>query len=166
MLVISQIKSETEIAAVQELVREFFAWALTFDADAGQAPTFNQLEEELATLPGIYAPPSGRFLLAMQDGQPAGCVALKGHDATTSELKRLYVRSTYRGQRIGWQLVSRLVEEARQIGYERIVLDSHSSMRKAHEIYQALGFKKVKTPDDFPEAYKPFVVFMECDLGE
>lgn len=54
--------------------------------------------EELATLPGVYAPPTGRLLLARQDGQPAGCICLKGHDATTSELKRLYVNPTFRGQ--------------------------------------------------------------------
>lgn len=165
MLTISQVKSDAKIVAVQELFREYTAWAFTLAADNNQAPTFQGLEEELATLPGIYIPPAGRLLLAMQDEEPVGCICLKGHDATTCELKRLYVRPKFRGLNIGWQLVNRLVEEARTSGYNRIVLDSHRSMKKAHALYQAVGFKRVSTPDDFPEALKPVVVFMECDIS-
>ena len=166
MLVISQVKSNAEITAVQDLIREFTTWAFTGFDDGDQAPTFDKLEEELATLPGVYSPPNGRLLLAMQDGQPAGCVALISHDALSCELKRMYVRPVFRGQGIGWELVRALIEEARQAGYDRIVLDSHISMEKAHGIYQAFGFKKVRTPDDFPELFKPVVVFMECELVE
>ena len=124
-------------------------------------PTFDGFEEELATLPGIYAPPTGRLLLAAVDGRPAGCVALKGHDGGTGELKRLYVRPTFRGQAIGQRLVRALIAEARAAGYRRLVLDSHISMTRAHEIYLAAGFRKVATPADFPETLKPIVVFME-----
>src|SRR5436189_1023190 len=63
---------------LQELLREYTAWVFTLTADSDQAPTFLGLEQELATLPGIYAPPTGCLLLAMQDGLPAGCIALKG----------------------------------------------------------------------------------------
>ena len=136
----------------------------TLAEDSAKAPTFEGLEEELATLPGIYSPPAGRLLLAMQDEQPAGCVALKSHDAETSELKRLYVRPAFRGLGIGWQLAETLVAEARQSRYKRIVLDNHISMKQAHQIYIALGFKVVATPADFPESLKPVIVFMECDL--
>jgi predicted N-acetyltransferase YhbS len=76
----------------------------------------------------------------MHDGQPAGCVCLKGHDATTCELKRLYVRPTFRGQNIGQQLVKMLVEEALQSKYQRIVLDSHISMKKHMQSIRTLGF--------------------------
>jgi GNAT superfamily N-acetyltransferase len=165
MLTISQVNSEAEIVAVRELIREYTTWVFTLAADADKSPTFEGLDDELATLPGVYTPPAGRLLLAMQDGQPAGCVCLKGHDAITSELKRLYVRPTFRGQNIGQQLVKILVEEARQSGYQRIVLDSHISMKKAHAIYQEVGFRLVSAPDDFPENLKPIVVFMECDLS-
>ena len=116
MLGISQVKTDAQITAAQELFREYTAWAFTLTAGSDQAPTFQGLEEELATLPGVYAPPAGRLLLAMQAGQPAGCICLKGHNATTCELKRLYVRPTFRGLHIGWQLVNRLVKEARQAG--------------------------------------------------
>jgi ribosomal protein S18 acetylase RimI-like enzyme len=75
------------------------------------------------------------------------------------------VRPKFRGLNIGWQLVSGLVEEARKSGYHRIVLDSHSSMKKAHALYQAVGFKRVSTPDDFPEALKSVALFMESDIS-
>jgi GNAT superfamily N-acetyltransferase len=165
MLTISQVNSEAEIAAVRELMREYATWAFTLVPGSNKSPAWEGFDEELATLPGIYAPPAGRLLLAMQDGQPAGCVCLKRHDATTSELKRLYVRPTFRGQNIGQQLVKMLIEEARQSRYQRIVLDSHISMEKAHAIYQEVGFRLANAPDDFPENLKPIVVFMECDLS-
>jgi GNAT superfamily N-acetyltransferase len=164
MLTISQVNSEAEIVAVRELMREYATWAFTLVPGSNKAPAWEGFDQELATLPGVYAPPAGRLLLAMQDGQPAGCVCLKAHDATNSELKRLYVRPTFRGQNIGQQLVEMLIEEARQSGYQRIVLDSHISMKKAHAIYQEVGFRLVSAPDDFPENLKPIVVFMECDL--
>jgi putative acetyltransferase len=164
MLTISQVSTPSEIQNVQELLREYTAWAFTLTADSDQAPTFHGLEQELATLPGIYAPPTGCLLLAMQDGQSAGCIALKGHDATTGELKRLYVRPAFRGRNIGRQLVAALIAEARKFGYQRLILDSHISMTKAHEIYMAAGFRKVNTPSDFPEALKPIAVFMELAI--
>ena len=164
MLAISQVSTPSEIKSVQELLREYTAWAFTLTAGSDQAPTFHGLEQELATLPGIYAPPTGCLLLAMQDGQSAGCIALKGHDATTGELKRLYVRPAFRGRNIGRQLVMALIAEARKFGYQRLILDSHISMTKAHEIYMAAGFRKVNTPSDFPEALKPIVVFMELAI--
>ena len=165
MLTVSQVISEAEIAAVRELMREYAAWAFTLVPGSNIAPAWEGFDEELARLPGIYAPPAGRLLLAIQDEQPAGCVCLKGHDATTSELKRLYVRPIFRGQKIGQKLVKLLIEEARQARFQRIVLDSHNSMIKAHAIYQEVGFRLASAPDDFPEDLKPIVVFMACDLS-
>jgi carbonic anhydrase len=101
----------------------------------------------------------------MQDGRPAGCVALKPHDPTTGELKRLYVRSDYRGKNLGRLLVMALIDAARKFGYRRVILDSHVSMTKAHEIYRAAGFRDVNGPEDFPEAFRPVVVFMELNVG-
>ncbi len=165
MLTISQANSEAEIEAIRELMREYATWAFTIIPGSNESPAWEGFDAELATLPGVYAPPAGRLLLAMQDGQPAGCVCLKRHDNATSELKRLYVRPTFRGQNIGQQLVKILVEEARQSRYQRIVLDSHISMKKAHAVYQEVGFRLVSAPDNFPDELKPIVVFMECDLS-
>jgi putative acetyltransferase len=165
MLTISQVSTPSEIQGVQELLREYTAWVFTLTGDSDQAPTFQGLEQELATLPGIYAPPTGYLLLALQDGQAAGCIALKGHDATTGEIKRLYVRPAFRGRNIGQQLVVALIAEARKMGCQRLILDSHISMTKAHELYAAAGFRKVDTPSDFPEVLKPVVVFMELTMA-
>jgi GNAT superfamily N-acetyltransferase len=163
-LVIAQVQSKDDVSAAQALFREYMDWTNTLGFDSSEAPTFDGFEEEVATLPGIYAPPRGRLLLARYGLEPAGCVALRPHGGGTCELKRLYVRPAFRGLRVGWLLVERLLEDARQSGYGRMVLDSHRSMRKAHEIYAAHGFKTVDPPDDFPESLKPVVVFMECDL--
>ena len=161
---IVQVQTPEHIAAVRALLDEYLAWTLTLEADARDAPTFEAIDAELATLPGVFAPPAGRLLLAMHEGQPAGCVAFKPRDGATCELKRLYVRPAFRGHRIGWELVRSLMAEARASGYGRMVLDSHVSMRGAHSIYRAFGFHVVSTPADFPEHLKPVVVFMECDL--
>src|SRR5262245_19934700 len=122
VLAISQVSTSAQIAAVQELMREYTTWVFTLAEDSAKAPTFEGLEEELASLARIYSPPARRLFLAVQDEEPAGCVALKGHDARTSELKRLYVRPAFRGLGIGWHLAEAVVAAARQSGYKRIVL--------------------------------------------
>jgi len=61
--------------------------------------------------------------------------------------------------------VERLVAEARVSGYRYLVLDSHVSMTRAHDLYRAVGFRDVPTPADFPERFRPVVVFMEMDLA-
>lgn len=153
-----------QIDDLRTLLHEYLGWALAIDTDAEDAPTFSGVEEELATLPGVYAPPGGRLLLARSDGQPAGCVALKPVNATTGELKRMYVRPVFRGQGIGSRLVEALVESARAAGYRRVILDSHHTMTGAHRIYQAAGFEFVDPPEGFPESLVPVVVFMAMDL--
>jgi putative acetyltransferase len=164
MLAISPVSTPSEIWNIRELVREYAAWAFTLSAEVEQAPPFQGLEQELATLPGVYAPPTGCLLLARQDGQPAGCFALKGHAATSGEVKRLYVRPAFRGSAIGQQLVAAVIAEARQLGYQRLILDSHIAMTKAQAIYRAAGFRTVDAPNDFPEAIKSIAVFMELAL--
>jgi len=164
MLVVSQAESPSQIAAVEELLREYTTWAFTLEAGSEHAPAFQGLDRELATLPGIYAPPKGRLLLATVDGRPAGCVCLKGNDAVTCEVKRLYVRPGFRGMKIGEQLIANLLEEARGEGYRRVVLDSHHSMKAAHARYEAAGFRRVSPPDDVPDRIKAIAIFMECEL--
>lgn len=163
---ISQADTPAAIRDVQALFREYTDWAFTLTAKLDEAPpTFEGFEEELASLPGIYAPPDGRLLLATVGGRPAGCIALKPHDAETAELKRLYVSPAFRGRSIGQGLVAALVGGARTAGYGRIVLDSHVSMTAAHDIYRQAGFRTVDPPADFPDVLKPIVVFMEMDLA-
>jgi GNAT superfamily N-acetyltransferase len=165
-LTIVQVSSPADIAKVRELLTEYTAWTTSVEGDAHNAPTFRGLEDELATLPGIYVPPAARLFLATVDGHPAGCIALKRHDDETCELKRLYVRPAFRGHQLGRRLVNLVLDAARDVGYERIILDSHISMKPAHEIYLAAGFRFVAPPANFPDRFRPVVVFMERDVPD
>jgi putative acetyltransferase len=117
---------------------------LEYAESLGFSLCFQSFDEELKTLPGAYAAPSGRLLLAHYDRQPAGCVALRKFQENICEMKRLYVRPAYRGKRLGGILVERVIAEARAIGYERMWLDTiASSMKDAVELYRKIGFKEI-----------------------
>ena len=104
------------------------------------------LETELSTLPGVYAPPKGKLLLATVAGQPVGCVGLRPFPQDGAcEMKRLYVRPTFRGGKVGKELVERVVEEARGLGYSRLRLDTHPpTMQAAVALYRKFGFQEVE----------------------
>jgi putative acetyltransferase len=165
MLTIAQISAPEDIAEVRDLVMEFTTWAMSL-VPGETPPTFADLESELAGLPGVYAPPSGCFLLARDAGRPVGCVAFKPKGSGTVELKRMYVRPDQRGKGTGQKLVASLIEEARGRGNRRIVLDSFHTMKSAHAIYRSMGFFDVSAPDDFPARLRDKVVFMEMTLDQ
>ncbi|HEX7156623.1 MAG TPA: GNAT family N-acetyltransferase [Burkholderiaceae bacterium] len=104
---------------------------------------FQDFDRELASLPGAYAPPAGRLYLCRVGAREAGCGALRGVDAATAEMKRLYVRPPFRGRGIGRLLAQTLIADAAQAGYRRIVLDTLPSMSEAHALYEALGFREI-----------------------
>ena len=121
--------------------RELF---LEYADSLGFSLSFQGFDEELKNLPGAYAPPSGRLLLAHHQGQAAGCVALRQLDQQICEMKRLYVRPAYRGKSIGRILADRVIAEARTIGYERMRLDTiESSMQDAIALYRRRGFREI-----------------------
>lgn len=151
-----------QIAAVQELMREYLLWVS--EQFPGTLPTRDVWETELKSLPGIYAPPLGGLFLAIVEDQPSGCAALKPKDETTAELKRMYVRPAFRGQRIGWLLGQKVLHEARAMGYKKVYLDSDAAMKSAHKVYERLGFKNIPAPADYPKELISVSIFMECDL--
>lgn len=105
---------------------------------------FQSFDEEVKSLPGAYAVPAGRLLLAHYDQQAAGCVALRKLETSVCEMKRLYVRPTHRGKGLGRILVERVIAEARGIGYQRMRLDTiASSMPDAIELYRKMGFREI-----------------------
>ena len=104
---------------------------------------FQNFDEELAALPGAYAPPNGTILLAEADGRPLGIVALRPLDDRCCEMKRLYVRPEARGRRFGERLARAVMAEAARIGYATMRLDTHESMLEAIGLYRALGFRDI-----------------------
>jgi putative acetyltransferase len=108
----------------------------------GFTPCFQDFGEELAGLPGRYAPPDGRLLIALVDGAPAGCVALRRLDASRAEGKRLWVRPAFRRHGIGRALLERLRLEAIAAGYREIAGDTLPVMGEALGLYERLGFER------------------------
>jgi ribosomal protein S18 acetylase RimI-like enzyme len=104
---------------------------------------FQGFEEEVAGLPGDYAPPGGTLLVGRMDGRVMGCVALRRQDAETGEIKRLYVRPAARGRRLGPRLVDGVIAQARGLGFKRLCLDTLPEMAEAQRLYEALGFRDV-----------------------
>ena len=136
-LVFSQAETPPQIAQARELFLEY-AQSLGFSL------CFQNFDQELAGLPGDYAPPEGRLLLAEYESQLAGCVALHKIDAGICEMKRLYLRRQFRGKGLGWALANRIIAEARQIGYERMRLDTvEPVMKDAVAMYRRIGFKEI-----------------------
>ena len=107
-----------------------------------EALCFQGFDQELASLPGAYGPPSGALLVARDDGAAAGCVALRRLDSGTGEMKRMYVREPYRGSGLGRRLALAIIEEAKQRDYARIVLDTLPKLSAAIALYRELGFRE------------------------
>jgi putative acetyltransferase len=147
-------ESGRHLEEVRVLFREY-ATSLGFDLD------FQDFDDEMASLPGDYAPPDGCILLARCVAEAAGCVALRRLALGVCEMKRLYVRSQFRGKGIGRILSENLVAEARRIGYTAMRLDTLASMTTARALYRSMGFKEIK-----PYRFNPLpdAVFMELGL--
>lgn len=118
-------------------VRTMFA---EYGRGIGVDLSFQGFDEELRSLPGAYARPNGRLLIARSNGRLAGCAGLRPRSDSIGEIKRLYVRDRFRGKGIGRALTVRLIEAAREIGYREVVLDTLASMTAAVALYRSLGF--------------------------
>ncbi len=154
MIRISPVETDDDLEAVRELLAEY-ADSLGFDL------CFQGFDEELAGLPGDYAPPEGCLLLAKYGGQIAGSVALRKLSDGVCEMKRLYVKPRFRGLKIGRALAEAIIEKARNSGYTCMRLDTAPSMETARRLYASLGFKDIS-----PYRYNPIegTVFMEVKL--
>jgi ribosomal protein S18 acetylase RimI-like enzyme len=155
MIEIIEARTGEQIEQARGLFREYEAWI-------GLALCFQNFDEEVANLPGKYAAPDGRLLLAFADGKLAGSIALRKLADGVGEMKRLFVRSEFRGQKIGIALIEKLLAEARKIGYEKIRLDTYPpKMAQAVRIYESYGFREI--PPYYDNPYGD-TLFMELDL--
>jgi putative acetyltransferase len=155
VLTFAQAESPAQIAQARGLFLEY-AQSLGFSL------CFQNFDQELAALPGDYAPPGGRLLLAEYKDQLAGCVALHKLEPGSCEMKRLYLRAQFRGKGLGRALAERVIAEARQIGYQRMRLDTVGPvMKDAVAMYRKLGFQEIAPYRSNPIAG---AMYMELEL--
>jgi GNAT superfamily N-acetyltransferase len=155
VLRLTQATTKNDLDQARELFNEY-------EASLGISLCFQNFGEELANLPGDYAPPRGRLLVAREFDQLAGCVAMRPVDQTTCEMKRLFLRPAYRSRGLGRVLVEAIIEEARKIGYTHMRLDTITDrMGRAVELYKSMGFVEIE-----PYYHSPVdtTKFMELDL--
>jgi ribosomal protein S18 acetylase RimI-like enzyme len=156
MVKIVRAQSEQDRAQVRVLFKEYAA-------SLGVDLCFQRFEQELAELPGKYAPPDGAILIAVEGEEMVGCVALRKIDVGIGEMKRLYLRPAFRGKGAGRNLALAIIEEARRIGYSRLRLDTLPVMNEARNLYRSLGFRKIE-----PYTFNPIegTLYLELALDQ
>jgi putative acetyltransferase len=153
-MILQLVTSEPLVSQAREIFREY---QLSLGIDL----CFQDFEQELAVLPGKYAPPQGRLYLAFIDEMLAGCIALRPFQEGLCEMKRLYVRPQFRGHNLGLLLATEIIADARKIGYSQMVLDTLDTMTAAQKLYRSLGFKEIE-----PYCFNPIegALYMSLDL--
>ena len=153
-ITITEAAGAADMDAVRVLFREYQEWA-------GDCHCFVDFEEELGTLPGRYAPPQGRLLLARDGDAVAGGVAMWPLDEGACEMKRLYVRPSWRRLGLGRRLADTLIAAATDAGYARMGLETLTRMGEAQALYRSMGFTLTGPWHDTPDAAS---VFMGLEL--
>jgi GNAT superfamily N-acetyltransferase len=148
-------RGASDIEAIRGLFEEYWD-------SFGFTPCFQNFAEEVRGLPGEYAAPSGALGLAVIDGQPAGCVALRRIDNTRCEAKRLYVRPVFRGHGTGRALLDWVIARARASGYREMLGDTMPIMRQALAMYDYYGFERC---EPYSPAPTPGAVYLRLKLG-
>ena len=142
--------TQSDLDEIRDMLREYAEW-LQVDL------CFQNFDQELAGLPGDYAPPSGCLLIV----EAAGCVALRRIDDEVCEMKRLYVRPAHRGSGLGRRLILAIIEQAREIGYVKMRLDTMPRMNSDQDLYESFGFRDIPAYRYNPE---PGARFLELTL--
>jgi GNAT superfamily N-acetyltransferase len=159
-----------QLQDVRRLMHGFLAWQRRrHHAEIGLVERYFDPAEfaaELERLPGEFAPPRGRLLLATYARQPAGCVALRDLGDGACEMKRMYVQDEFHGKGLGRALVEAIVGEARGIGYRVMRLNTGSRQFEAQALYRSVGFQPAAPYYELPEDLRSWLVFMELELQE
>ena len=154
MLKIVEATTNECVENAKELIREY-AQSLEFDLG------FQDFDKEMENFPGQYASPRGCLYVALDANQPIGCVALRDLGHGVCEMKRLYVKPSFRGQKVGKLLTEVVIKAARDMGYNYMRLDTVPSMKHANMLYNAMGFKQIA-----PYRFNPIegATFFELNL--
>lgn len=165
------VEAETpaQLDAVRRLMRAFVSWHRERHAEDMELidSYFDgaAFEDELASLPGKYAPPRGRLLLALVGDRPAGCVALREISPDACEMKRMFVYPELHGHGVGRALGEAVIRAAREAGYRSMLLDTSFRQAEAQGLYRRLGFRVIEPYYALPETLRNWLVFMALDLG-
>ncbi len=135
-MLIREAQFPSDQAALVALIREYAAW-LNIDM------SFQDFDNEMAQIDSKYSTPNGLLWVVQEADQLVGCVGFKHLDSTTAEVKRLYVQSAFRGQQLGEQLMRIVVDTTRQLGYQRLVLDTVPKTVAAQALYLRMGFTRI-----------------------
>ena len=168
MIQIVEPTQPTGLDDVRALMRAFVAWHRARhvgDIDLIER-YFDQaaFDEELAGLPGKYARPRGRLLLASVDGQPAGCVALRDLGDGICEMKRMFVPEAFRGRGVGRALAEHLIAAGSEAGYRAMRLDTSRRQSEAMHLYERAGFRRIPPYYTLADDVKDWLVFFELTL--
>lgn len=153
-LIFKQVESDELLEKTREIFREY---QNSINTDL----CFQKFEEELASLPGKYASPKGRLYLVFSDEKLIGSVALRPLEEDKCEMKRLYIKPEFRRQGLGRIMAEKIINDAKEIGYKQMFLDTLNSMTSAIKLYNSLGFE-----NSHPYCFNPEndAVFMSLDL--
>ena len=169
ILNISQATTVDELNGVRRLMRDFVTWHQTRHAQYRDLidKYFNPevFEVELANLPGHFAPPHGRLLIAKEGSQVIGCVALRDLGDSTCEMKRMFVDPAHHGRGVGQALGNRIIKDAGDIGYRLMRLDTGPLQNEAQSLYERLGFQRIEPYYSLEQDMRSWLVFMERNLG-
>jgi ribosomal protein S18 acetylase RimI-like enzyme len=157
-----------DIDTVRRLFQDYRQWLADHRDTAASADSkvktgLGQIDQQISELPGAYGPPRGEIILAFAKEAVVACGALRGLEPKVGEIKRIYVRADHRGPGFGPRLTRALLRRARQLGYERVRVDTLPTMAAAIQFYQELGFAPV--PAYWPHPARG-ALFFECKLGK
>jgi putative acetyltransferase len=150
--------------AVRRYFQEYRQWIADHrDPSAtGISVGLDSIDQQIAKLPGEYGPPHGEVILAFMKEEPVACDALRELEPKLGEVKRIYIRADHRGVEFGLRLTGAILNRARELGYERVRVDTLSTMTAAKQFYKELGFKPIPAYWSHPA---PGALFFECELG-
>ncbi|MGB3496487.1 MAG: GNAT family N-acetyltransferase [Elainellaceae cyanobacterium] len=161
-------ESDAQLDQVRGLIHEFVDWLRQHHPDhlhvINEYFEGSEFKHELDTLPGRYSAPEGCLLLALDDNQPAGCIAFRKLDEHICEMKRLFVPVQFQRRGIGQTLTKMLIQKAREIGYSKMRLDTGIFQSEAQELYKKLGFRGIEPYYSPSKTLEDGLIFMELDL--
>jgi ribosomal protein S18 acetylase RimI-like enzyme len=170
MIKIIPVETESLIHHTITLSQEYVTWMLATirqelpDLDTTEFAAGHNYDDVRKKFPGEHVPPFGRLYLAMNDEEVSGCIALAKLSESVCEMRTLYVRPAYRGMGIGKKLVDTILNDAREIGYSHMRLDTLPFMQSALNMYHSLGFQDRAPYGNVSDSLKPYICFLELDL--